>query len=129
MTVPALLVTGVDPDTMASTLLSLGWDLPRDLARLGGGRHRSRGRSRVAGRPADMPVWAGAGGQLSVGPGGSWGRTAPLTRNVVTGVGVPPAGLRQAFDAMLLSPGDRVDGPTGGEDGLEPWLGPVRDVA
>lgn len=95
------------------------------------GHHRSRGCFWVPTRPGRSLAWAGAGGQLSIGDHGEWGRRTPFTRIVVTGVGAAPADLRASFAALLLDArsgaGDvrwRVS-----EDGLEPWLGSIRDVA
>lgn len=102
-----------------------------DLARLGGGRHRSRGSFWLPSRPDQVLVWDGAGGQLSVGTGEPWGAREPRTRLVVTGVGPEPSHLRDAFDAMLLRPDEaaaRGDWRLA-EDGFEPWLGPVRRAA
>lgn len=102
-----------------------------DLERLGAGRHRSRGCFWLPTRPADALVWDGAGGQLSIGSGEPWGRRTPFTRIVLTGVGTPPAHLADSFEAMLLRP-DEAPASAGWqsfEDGFEPWLGPIRDVA
>jgi G3E family GTPase len=100
------------------------------IDRLGGGRHRSRGCFWLPTRPGRLQEWDGAGGQLSIGAGDPWGRRTPRTRLVLTGVGAQPHGLREAFEELLLAPGESV-GPDhlGVEDGLEPWLGPVRDIA
>lgn len=99
-----------------------------DLELIGGGEHRSRGCFWLPSRPGKALVWDGSGGQLSIGTGRPWGRRAPFTRIVLTGVGEPPAGLEDAFDALLLGPdlegrNWRVD-----EDGFEPWLGNIRDL-
>lgn len=98
------------------------------LGRLGGGRHRSRGCFWLPTRPGDLLEWDGAGGQLSVGRSRAWGRQAPQTRIVLHGVGVAPAHLEAAFDEMLLTDAE-ARAVWRGEDGFEPWLGPVVDVA
>ncbi|MDP3891168.1 GTP-binding protein [Nocardioides sp.] len=103
-----------------------------DLERLGAGRHRSRGCFWLPTRPGDTLVWDGAGGQLSIGRGEPWGRRTPFTRIVLTGVGLPPAHLDDSFESMLLRPAEHRASDTGwlaSEDGFEPWLGPIRDVA
>lgn len=97
------------------------------LESLGSGRHRSRGCFWLPSRPGEVQVWAGAGGQVSVGTGQSWGRAERRTRIVITGAGVAPDRLRTAFEDMLLAPGETY--PAGSYDGFEPWLGPIRDVA
>lgn len=102
-----------------------------DLERLGGGRHRSRGSFWLPSRPDRVLVWDGAGGQLSIGAGEPWASRPPATRIVLTGLGSPPDGLREAFEGMLLSPDEAAE--RGGwllaEDGFEPWLGPIRRAA
>jgi G3E family GTPase len=96
------------------------------LERLGGGRHRSRGCFWLPTRPGRVLVWDGSGGQLSVGDGGLF-TDAPLTRLVLVGVGAMPQHLEEAFEEMLVQPGERPS--LLAEDGFEPWLGPLRDVA
>jgi G3E family GTPase len=99
---------------------------------LGGGRHRSRGCFWVPTRPELILEWAGAGGQLSIGPHGTWGRRAPQTRLVLTGLGPTPTELVRAFEDLLVATDEsHSEQPrwTVLEDGLEPWLGDIRDVA
>lgn len=102
-----------------------------ELARLGGGRHRSRGSFWLPTRPDRVLVWAGAGGQLSVGSGEPWGERPPATRIVVTGLGAAPGGIRAAFERALLGPEEAAARGRWllAEDGFEPWLGPIRRVA
>lgn len=102
------------------------------LEGLGGGRHRSRGCFWLPTRPGRVLEWDGAGGQLSIGDAEPWGRRAPFTRLVLAGVGEPPGHLRGTFDRLLLSEGELATaGPTWpvSEDGFEPWLGSVAEVA
>lgn len=102
------------------------------LDRLGGGRHRSRGCFWLPTRPGQVLVWDGAGGQLSIGNGEGWGKRSPLTRLVLTGIGSAPSYLRETFDDLLLTPTEAPAGSTSWhdrEDGFEPWLGPIREVA
>jgi G3E family GTPase len=102
------------------------------IERLGTGRHRSRGCFWVPTRPDTMLEWSGAGGQLSIGTYGPWGRRAPLTRLVFTGLGTAPPDLGAAFEDIVLTAAEsRQDQHAWkvGEDGLEAWLGDIRDVA
>jgi G3E family GTPase len=106
--------------------------LLEEIERLGTGRHRSRGAFWVPTRPGELLHWSGAGGQLSIGPYSPWGRRTPVTRLVFTGVGQAPVDLVTAFEDVLLTPTEaQLDRHTWDvhEDGLEPWLGTIRDVA
>lgn len=106
--------------------------LLEDIGRLGSGRHRSRGCFWLPTRPGRVCAWDGAGGQLSIGSSHTWRPGPPHTRIVLIGVGWRPAGLERAFDSLLVTPGEiRRRGRFWevGEDGLEPWLGPVRRAA
>lgn len=99
---------------------------------LGNGPFRTRGSFWLPTRPGSMLEWSGAGGQLSIGASTLWGRRTPVTRLVFTGLGTPSAHLEQAFEEILLSPSEALlDRRTWdvAEDGLEPWLGDIRDVA
>jgi len=102
------------------------------LESLGAGRHRSRGCFWLPTRPGRVLEWDGAGGQLSIGDAEPWGRRAPFTRLVLAGVGEAPGHLRDAFEHLLLSPQELSSvgsvWPVA-EDGFEPWLGAVREVA
>lgn len=102
--------------------------LLESLETLGAGAHRSRGCFWLPTRPARALEWDGAGGQLSIGDHGDWGRRRPFTRIVLSGVGAAPAHLRPAFADLLLSSGEPGSWSVA-EDGFEPWLGPIRDVA
>lgn len=101
------------------------------IERLGTGAHRARGCFWVPTRPGDMLEWSGAGGQLSIGGYSPWGRRTPLTRLVLTGLGTPPSELTSAFEDILLTPTEAQQQRPWDviEDGLEPWLGDIRDVA
>lgn len=99
---------------------------------LGSGPRRSRGCFWLPSRPGSICVWDGAGGQLSVGAGLLWGRGRPLTRIVVVGTDDDRGALREAFDACLLTDTEIArDGMFWdvASDGLEPWLGEIRDAA
>lgn len=98
------------------------------LERLGAGRHRSKGCFWLPTRPGDALEWAGAGGQVSIGTGAEWKQMTPHTRLVLTGLGTPPTHQHAAFESMLLQPGEQYIRTTY-EDGFEPWLGPIRDIA
>lgn len=99
------------------------------ISRLGTGRHRTRGCFWLASRPGTAVQWDGSGGQLSIGPYGDWGSRSPVTRLVFTGLGRPTAGLVDAFDDLLLTPAEASARHLVVEDGFEPWLGHIRDVA
>lgn len=102
------------------------------IERLGGGSHRSRGCFWVPTRPGLVQQWDGAGGQLSIGHHGAWGRRTPFTRLVLTGLGTTPPDLVPAFEELLLTSEESRATPGGWqvlEDGLEPWLGDIRDIA
>jgi G3E family GTPase len=107
--------------------------LLESLESIGGGSHRSRGCFWLPSRPGRALTWDGAGGQLSIGDHAAWGKRAPFTRIVVTGVGAAPEELRDAFAAMLVRPGEAGSRErpawSVSEDGFEPWLGPIRAVA
>ena len=101
---------------------------------LGGGAFRTRGCFWVASRPGAIAVWDGAGGQLSVGVKGEWGRSQAMTRILVTGLREDDVrdDLRRAFAECLLTDAELATrGPFWdvSSDGLEPWLGPIRQVA
>jgi G3E family GTPase len=102
------------------------------IERLGTGQHRSRGAFWVPTRPGDLLEWSGAGGQLSIGSYSPWGRRTPVTRLIFTGLGTSPSELADAFEDILLTPAEALlDHRSWNvlEDGLEPWLGDIRDVA
>ncbi|WP_193611734.1 GTP-binding protein [Nocardioides lijunqiniae] len=102
------------------------------IERLGAGAHRSRGAFWVPTRPGDVLEWSGAGGQLSIGSHSRWGRRDPVTRLIMTGLGAMPRDLPAAFEDLLLSPSEALLDRRGwdvAEDGLEPWLGEIRNVA
>jgi G3E family GTPase len=102
----------------------------RDLEKLAGEEYfRSRGCFWLPSRPGRALVWDGSGGQLSIGTGQPWGRRAPFTRLVLTGVGEPPAGVEQVFENLLLGPDLEGRSWNVAEDGFEPWLGGIRDIA
>jgi len=102
------------------------------VERLGAGAHRSRGAFWVPTRPGDLLGWSGAGGQLSIFNEARWGRGAPVSRVVLTGLGTAPTDLAPAFEDLLLTPAEAQRDPASWavlEDGLEPWLGDIRDAA
>lgn len=111
--------------------------LHEHLAQIGGGPHRSRGCFWLPTRPGQACGWDGAGGQVSIGALGTWGRARVQTRLVVTGLcsltsEAERETIRAAFEACLLT--DAELGPQGPSwnrltDGFEPWLGDVRFAA
>ncbi|WP_202865003.1 GTP-binding protein [Serinicoccus sediminis] len=102
---------------------------------LGVGSHRARGCLWVATRPGDVIGWDGAGGQHRLGPVATWGALGgPMTRVVVTGRRDDDrrSAIRGAFADCLLTDAELSRlGPRWEQhqDGLEPWLGPIRRVA
>ncbi|WP_019145830.1 CobW family GTP-binding protein [Aeromicrobium massiliense] len=96
-----------------------------DLESLGSGPFRARGCFWLPTRPDRALVWDGAGGQLSIGDGESWGPRPPRTRLVLTGTGDVPAGLEEAFHALLVAPDAAPDDWRTTHDGFEPWLGSI----
>lgn len=107
-----------------------------ELPILGGGPRRSRGCFWLPTRPGLLCAWDGAGGQASIGPSDQTGHgEAALTRIIVMGLDDARAEhdeIAAAFARCLLTPEELRDrGPAWGEswDGLEPWLGPIHDVA
>lgn len=106
--------------------------LVEQIESLGAGRHRSRGCFWLPTRPGTVQEWSGAGGQLSIGRHSDWRRRTPLTRLVMTGVGTAPTRLAEAFERLLVTPEEALlEARTWqiAEDGLEPWLGEIRDAA
>lgn len=106
--------------------------LLEQIDRLGTGPHRSRGCFWLPTRAGAILEWSGAGGQLSIGSHTRWGRGTPRTRLLLTGLGDAPHDLVVAFDELLLTPAESRLGRQAWdmtEDGLEPWLGDIRDVA
>ncbi len=102
------------------------------IERLGTGPYRSRGSFWLPTRPGDLLQWSGAGGQLSIGSYSTWGRRTPMTRLIFTGLGQAPTDLAVAFEDTLLTPAEALLDQRSWdvhEDGLEPWLGDIRDVA
>lgn len=102
------------------------------IERLGTGRHRSRGCFWVPTRPGTVQEWAGAGGQLSIGHHSTWDRRPPMTRLLFTGLGTTPTELVEAFEDLLITPTEALLDQRSWkvlEDGLEPWLGDIRDAA
>ncbi|MFC7505879.1 GTP-binding protein [Nocardioides sp. CPCC 206347] len=102
--------------------------LLESLELLGAGAHRSRGCFWLPTRPGRALTWDGAGGQVSIGDHAGWALRHPFTRLVITGVGAAPASLRASFDDLLVRPGESGTWSVS-EDGFEPWLGPIREVA
>lgn len=99
---------------------------------IGGGPRRSRGCFWLPSRPQTACAWDGAGGQLSIGVAEAWGRGAPFTRIVVTGLDDGRAEIEAAFEYCLLSDAEtRRRGMYWevADDGFEPWLGDVRGCA
>ncbi len=106
--------------------------LQQTIEVLGSGHRRSRGCFWLPSRPAQVCQWDGAGGMLSIGPCNHWDEHGPLTRIVVVGVDGGRELLAEAFRSCLLTDLELAErGPYWEvlEDGFEPWLGPVRQLA
>lgn len=100
--------------------------LTERIEQLGGGRLCSRGHFWLPTRPDAACAWDGAGGQVSIGTLGPWGRRSPQTRLVVTGVDpADRARVAAAYADVLLTPGEsaRRSRWFGADDGLDAWLG------
>lgn len=98
---------------------------------LGRGARRSRGCFWLPSRPAQICQWDGAGGMVSIGPAEHWDGAGPLTRIVVVGLDDGREQLAEAFGSCLLTDAELAERGRYWEvhsDGLEPWLGPVRDL-
>ena len=108
--------------------------IQENLPELGGGAFRTRGCFWVPTRPETLCVWDGAAGQLNIGTAGRWRRPAARrTDFVVTGLlahGDPRDELRRAFETALCTPAE-LDTLAAvwstDEDGLEPWLGDMKE--
>lgn len=108
--------------------------LQEEITALGGGAFRTRGCFWLASRPGQIAVWDGAGGQLSIGVSGSWGRVRPFTRLMMTGLlkEDPREQVRAAFARVQLTEAElRTRGRFWevASDGLETWLGPTSRAA
>lgn len=107
------------------------------LEEIGAGAHRSRGCFWLPTRRGQICAWDGAGGQVSIGTLGPWGRSGAHTRLVVTGLRsltseAQIAAIRAAFEACLLTDAEMAAPPhhwSCVQDGFEPWLGDVRSSA
>lgn len=107
-----------------------------ELAVLGAGPRRSRGCFWLPTRPNSVCVWDGAGGQASIGITRQWDRgEPPLTRIVIVGIDDARdehARIEAAFHRCLLTDEELAARGCLWEeswDGLEPWLGPIDQVA
>lgn len=106
--------------------------LQENIEALGRGARRSRGCFWLPSRPSQVCQWDGAGGMVSIGHSHHWESTAQLTRIVVVGLDDGREALKQAFEACLLTDDELAARGRFWEvrdDGLEPWLGPVRSLA
>ncbi|HEX8496339.1 MAG TPA: GTP-binding protein [Actinomycetales bacterium] len=135
--------TGCEPGDGVWTLDLQSWRplhpgrLRQRLGLLAGGRTTGRGLFWLPGRPTTAVAWDGAGGQLSIGPVGTWevgaaGTDLPVvpgrraSRLVITGVDGDPAAVRACFDECLVTEAELARGLPwwlGHEDGLGEWLG------
>ena len=105
--------------------------LQGNIERLGRGMRRSRGCFWLPSRPSQVCQWDGAGGMVSIGPAHHWEKDDQLTRIVVVGVGEGREELAEAFTACLLTDTEMAERDPYwevGDDGFEPWLGPVRNL-
>jgi G3E family GTPase len=106
--------------------------LMQSIEELGSGRIRARGRFWLPTRPNSLCLWDGAGGQLAIGDGGSWGDATPSTRLVITGTGSERRRLRRAFERTLMTRSELDSGSAqwiGADDGFGPWLGDQSSAA
>jgi G3E family GTPase len=93
---------------------------------LGGGSYRGRGCFWLPTHPDSLAVWAGAGGQLSIGTAAGTPRRGPRTRIVVTGTDDRRDEVLRDLSETLMTDAELARGLArwaGREDGFEPWLG------
>ncbi len=96
--------------------------LQSNLRRLANHPVRTRGHFWVPTRPAAACAWDGAGGQLSIGDHGRWGRHPRRTRLVVTGIGNEHTEIEAAFRETLLTDEELRQSWVGVDDNLDEWL-------
>lgn len=93
---------------------------------VGGGSYRGRGCFWLPTHPDSLAVWAGAGGQLSLGTAAGAPRRGPRTRIVITGTDDRRDEVLRDLEQALMTDAELVRGLArwaGREDGFEPWLG------
>lgn len=125
--------TGALPECGVWTLDLSSWKplhptrLLDQIERLGDGPLRGRGYFWLPSRREVMCAWDGAGGQLSVGELGAWGKTKARTRLVITGTTRDPAEIERAFAKALMTDAELARGLetwNDRDDGWDFWLGP-----
>jgi G3E family GTPase len=100
--------------------------LRENIRRLASHPVRTRGHFWVPTRPASACAWDGAGGQLSIGDHGRWGRHPRRTRLVVTGMDGSRAEIEAAFNETLLTDEEVRQSWADKSDNLDEWLGAER---
>lgn len=100
--------------------------LMENLESVGGGSYRGRGCFWLPTHPDSLAIWAGAGGQLSIGTAAGTPARGPRTRIVITGLDDRRAEVQRDLDSALMTEAELARGLhrwVGREDGFEPWLG------
>lgn len=99
---------------------------------VGGGSYRGRGCFWLPTHPDAVAIWAGAGGQLSIGTAPGRPARGPRTRIVITGLDDRADDVRRDLADALMTDAELAGGLArwlGQEDGFEPWLGDRRASA
>jgi G3E family GTPase len=93
---------------------------------LGGHSYRGRGCFWLPTHPNSLAIWAGAGGQLSIGTAAGRPARGPRTRLTITGIDDRGDQVRQDLATALMTEAELAAGLSrwlGRDDGFGPWLG------
>jgi len=99
---------------------------------VGGHGYRGRGCFWLPTHPDSVAVWAGAGGQLSIGTATGRPSRGPRTRLAITGIDARADQVRQDLEDAIITEAEVAAGLSrwiGKDDGFGPWLGDRRASA